>query len=446
MSSTRLDKLPIPPSLLDRLEAAEFQTVGDLDGFTPADLAEELDVDMECATAALDIVRGDRGTTSSSAAAPVRDALSLLNEERSTRRIVTFAREVDMLLGGGVPLRQLTEFSGVPGVGKTQLAMQLALTVQLPTALDGLDGEAVYIDTEGSFYAPRCLAMAEALISRLRSRPQNSPEQHAAAGRMEPRAMLERITYLRVHDATEQLAAIRMLSELATANASAHAPRVRLVIIDSIAFHVRHADVTYSRRLELLGKMAQVLSTAAQQHGLAVVLINQMTTRVNDALGTSSLVPALGDSWAHVCNVQVSLQWRDGRRLAVLYKGLAPGEAEYRVTSEGIRSAAESAKSAESAETAERRGWRTSTASAVAGAAALMPPPRMPPMPMPPPPTAPTSHGHGREAGAVVMPEAGAAGGGQPRMKRAYDGSAAGSSVDGAVNVENQPQQRPWRG
>ena len=87
------------------------------------------------------------------------------------------------------------------------------------------------------------------------------------------------------------------------------------------------------------GQMARVLSTTASRHHTAAVLTNQVTTKVNDALGTWSLVPALGDSWAHVCNIQLSLQWRDGQRLACLYKGLAPGEALYRVTEEGIRSA-----------------------------------------------------------------------------------------------------------
>lgn len=79
--------------------------------------------------------------------------------------------------------------------------------------------------------------------------------------------------------------------------------------------------------MQMVGQMAQLLAACALRHDLAIVLTNQVTTKVNDAMGTSTLVPALGDSWAHVCNVQVSLQWRDGQRLAHLYKGMAPGEA-----------------------------------------------------------------------------------------------------------------------
>lgn len=34
---------------------------------------------------------------------------------------------------------------GVPGVGKTQLGMQIAVNVQIPVAFGGLGGKAVYI-------------------------------------------------------------------------------------------------------------------------------------------------------------------------------------------------------------------------------------------------------------------------------------------------------------
>ena len=43
----------------------------------------------------------------------------------------------------------MTEFCGVPGIGKTQLGMQLCVNVQRPTELGGRGGAAIYIDTEG---------------------------------------------------------------------------------------------------------------------------------------------------------------------------------------------------------------------------------------------------------------------------------------------------------
>ena len=49
-------------------------------------------------------------------------------------------------------LYRKTEFCGVPGVGKTQLGIQLCVDVQLPECYSGAAGEAVYIDTEGSSF------------------------------------------------------------------------------------------------------------------------------------------------------------------------------------------------------------------------------------------------------------------------------------------------------
>ena len=51
--------------------------------------------------------------------------MDLLNEERHTTRLVTFVPLLDQLLGGGVKVRQLTEFAGAPGIGKTQATRRL---------------------------------------------------------------------------------------------------------------------------------------------------------------------------------------------------------------------------------------------------------------------------------------------------------------------------------
>ena len=54
----------------------------------------------------------------------------------------------------------------------------------------------------------------------------------------------------------------------------------------------------------------------------------------SEATNESSLAPALGDSWAHVCNVQLLLRWHRGTRLASLYKGGPSGSAAYAARAE----------------------------------------------------------------------------------------------------------------
>ena len=49
-----------------------------------------------------------------------RSALELLRSEQELGHVVTFSSQVDSMLGGGVPLRKITEICGAPGVGKTQ--------------------------------------------------------------------------------------------------------------------------------------------------------------------------------------------------------------------------------------------------------------------------------------------------------------------------------------
>ncbi len=373
-----LATLPLPPSALARLHAAGFRTASDLDGLTPAELACELDVAEEAAAMLLVEVRTG-GLGADAVGAPSRSALELLTEERSAGSLATFVPELDALLGGGVPLRALTEFAGVPGVGKTQLAMQLALDASIPSAFNGLDGEAVYIDTEGSFMPERALQMASALVTHLRKPADadgraRTAEQVAIARALEPRSLLERLHVYRVHDLSEQLGVIRSLDEFVGSR------EVRVVVVDSIAFHLRYGEMEYGRRLQRLSQMATALCELATRRHLAVVLINHVTTRVNEGGGagggasSSAVVPALGESWAHMCNVQIMLQWHAGERLATLYKGRAPGSAAYRVTEEGVRSAREAPAPAPLAPPAAVAdiddGWPTPEALAIAGAEA----------------------------------------------------------------------------
>lgn len=330
-----LSELPLPPSVQSKLAAAGFATVGDLDGLPPAELAAELSIESREAAKLLAQVRSCGGETRPRDAAVTKTARQLLDEERASAHLSTFVKDLDLLLGGGVALRQLTEFAGVPGIGKTQLGMQLAVNVHVPEAFGGLGGEAVYIDSEGSFLAERVAEMARALLTHLHMLAERGrqPAQLQALAALDLNHLLAGIHCFRVHDAAEQLAVVRRLPEFLLQR-----PRVRLLVIDSIAFHFRHgATGDASKRLQMLGQLTQCLTDVASKQPLAAVLINQVTTRVNNSTNTSALAPALGESWGHACNVQLMLQWRDGEREARLYKGAAPGVARYRVSELGVR-------------------------------------------------------------------------------------------------------------
>lgn len=50
-----------------------------------------------------------------------RTALDLLKKEDKAKRIITFSRNIDEMLEGGVKVGATMEICGSPGIGKTQL-------------------------------------------------------------------------------------------------------------------------------------------------------------------------------------------------------------------------------------------------------------------------------------------------------------------------------------
>lgn len=104
--------------------------------------------------------------------------------------------------------------------------MQMAVTIQLPKSQGGSEGECVYIDTEGSFNALRVQKIAE---------------------RFDLKDPLKGIHVFRVLNHTEFVAIIMQLTEILT-----NRTRVKLVIIDSIAYHLRVNAFTFRGRIDFL--------------------------------------------------------------------------------------------------------------------------------------------------------------------------------------------------
>lgn len=68
---------------------------------------------------------------------------------------------LDGITRNGVPVRGITEIVGRPGVGKTQICLQLALNVQMPLSEGGLGKGAVYICTEENFLSNRLVQILD---------------------------------------------------------------------------------------------------------------------------------------------------------------------------------------------------------------------------------------------------------------------------------------------
>jgi len=268
-----------------------------------------------------------------------RSAAELLEEERTRGRVFTFCEALDDALGGGVSSGEITEFCGCPGIGKTQLATQLCVSTQTPEAFNGLEGEAVYVDTEGSFMAERAMDMASALVEYLGKMTALTPEDggkremEEAMKTFTPEKILRGIHLFRCHEVTELLAVLETLGEFI-----AEHPKVRLVVIDSVAFHFRQDFQDMALRTTILSKMTNRLMSIATARQVAVVTVNQVTVKPQRD-GPARLVPALGESYAHACTTRVILSWENDDRVAFITKSprLAQARAKYTITAGGVR-------------------------------------------------------------------------------------------------------------
>ena len=70
--------------------------------------------------------------------------------------------------------------------------------------------------------------------------------------------------------------------------------QVRLLVIDSVTFHFRQDSSDMAQRARVLASLAQSLTRLAAYRCIAIVLMNQVTTKVADG-DISQIIPALGE-------------------------------------------------------------------------------------------------------------------------------------------------------
>ncbi|CAA7391707.1 unnamed protein product [Spirodela intermedia] len=313
-----ISNLPISPSHRGKLLSAGYSTLASLSSISPKQLAE-----------------GPSTGASLLSHTAARTAWDMLTDEQTTRHITTFSGELDAILGGGIHCNEITEVGGAPGIGKTQLGIQLAVNVQIPVEYGGVGGKAIYIDTEGSFMVERAHQIAEACIRNTLDRSiLHRKDLHGIEAKMQPNNFLSNILYFRVCSCTEQIAVINYLDKFLEEHEN-----VKIVVVDSITFHFRQDFEDFAHRTRLLSGISLKLMRLAKRFGLAVVLLNQVTTKFID--GSFQLTLALGDSWSHACTNRVVLYWNGNERRAHVDKSpsLPPASAAFCVASEGIRDA-----------------------------------------------------------------------------------------------------------
>ncbi|XP_015773300.1 PREDICTED: DNA repair protein RAD51 homolog 3-like isoform X2 [Acropora digitifera] len=321
-----LSTFPLSPNYLQKLSIAGYNTAEDLKDVSPIELSQDLCLEREEALKIIQTVRSTtepqqssktNQTTSSNNVPGSKNAYDILLQEQSYGSIVTFCEQLDDMLGGGVPVGKITEFCGAPGIGKTQIGIQLAVDVQIPDEFGGLNGEAIYIDTEGSFIVERVVDIAGAAVKHMEHVAHSSEIdeterslQTEAMRNFQVENILSKIYVFRCHDYMQLIALSHVLPDFLLEHS-----KVKLIVVDSIAFQFRHDFDDLALRTRLLNGLAQSFIKMACENQLAVVLMNQMTTRVKTSqLGQSHLIPALGESWGHASTIRIVLFWEENQR------------------------------------------------------------------------------------------------------------------------------------
>ncbi|XP_053173802.1 DNA repair protein RAD51 homolog 3 [Scomber japonicus] len=317
--------LSLGSSVIVKLVSNGFQFSADLLHLTALQLRKETGLTQQEALEVLQAVGRGEGE------GMCLTALDLLQKEEELRSIVTFSSQLDAALGGGIPVGKTTEICGVPGIGKTQLCLQLAVDVQVPQCFGGVGGQVLFIDTEGSFIVQRAIDIATAAVRHCSLLAEDA-EQREAVTTFTVETILSNIFVLRCRDYVELLAEIHLLPNFLSQH-----PRVRLLVIDSVASPFRKLFDDLSQRTRLLNSLAQQLIDTATSRDIAVVMTNHMTTRVQGS--QSQHVPALGDSWGHGPTIRLLLHWAGARRLAAIFKspGHADATVQYQITHDGFR-------------------------------------------------------------------------------------------------------------
>lgn len=301
----------VGPTTADKLREAGYTDLMEIAVASPGDIAEAAEIGTAIAMKiiaearrAADVGSFELGT-------------ALLDRRKKLGRISTNAKSLDELLGGGVETQAITELAGEFGTGKTQIAHQLAVNVQLPTDQGGLAGEAVYIDTESTFRPERIVDMAK------------------AAG-IAPDAALARIHIARAFNSNHQMLLVQKAQELARERA------IRLVVVDSLTSHFRSEYAgrgELAPRQQLLNKHLHELLRFGDTYNAAIVVTNQVSARPDILFGDPTR-PIGGNIVAHAATYRLYLRKsKPPKRIARLIDSpnLPEGEAVYSLTTEGIR-------------------------------------------------------------------------------------------------------------
>ncbi|OLS13033.1 MAG: DNA repair and recombination protein RadA [Promethearchaeota archaeon CR_4] len=238
-------------------------------------------------------------------------------KRKSIKKISTGSHAVDELIGGGVESGSLTEFYGEYRTGKTQIMHQLCVNVQKSVEEGGMNGGALYIDTESTFRPERIVQMAN-------------------GQGMDYKKVLKNITYARAYNSDHQVILVKDAPRIIAEH------NIKLVIIDSVITHFRSEFIgrgTLAKRQGVLNLHLHNLHRMAEIYNIPVVITNQVMSKPDTLFGDPNQATG-GHVLAHAGTVRVYLKKGKGdERIAKMIDAphLPQGEAVFAIHEDGIK-------------------------------------------------------------------------------------------------------------
>jgi len=313
-----IEDLPgIGPTTAQKLGELGFHTVESLSTAT----MKELELAGIGEKRAAEIIQEAR----SSLAVSFIRADELLKMRQNVLRLTTGSKALDELLGGGLETQTITEFYGEYGSGKSQMCHQLCVNVQLTPERGGLDGGALYIDTENTFRTERIVQMAKNL-------------------EINPEEVVKKIIFAEAYTSDHQAFLVDNADEVIKDN------NIRLIIVDSLVSHFRSEYLgreMLAERQQKLNKHMHKLIRLARAFNAVAIVTNQVMAKPDVFFG-EAVHPVGGHIVAHTSHTRVFLRKtapgpvRIARLVSSPY--LPEGERIFKITENGIEDVTEEDK------------------------------------------------------------------------------------------------------
>jgi len=289
----RLDSLEgVGPVTTKKLGDAGIHNIMDLIVRGPVEIADITGMDRETAEKIVNKSRlqlVDQGLI----AHDFVSATDIYKRRLEIGKISTGTECLDNLLDGGLETQALTEVYGEFGCGKTQWCHTMCVHVQKPKEEGGLDGRALYIDTENTFRPERIVSIAK-------------------ANGMDPEKVLNNIIVARAYNSSHQILILEEAGAVIKEN------NIKLLIVDSAVGLFRAEYLgrgTLAGRQQKLNHFVHLLVRIAETYNCAALATNQVMASPDVFFGDPTR-PVGGNVVAHTSTYRIYFKKSGKKRIA----------------------------------------------------------------------------------------------------------------------------------